>query len=184
MSTVGSSSDFKVVAFLTGLRSDLTKCPCCLDLLVSRHLSALTQQAELSVERNNVKWAPLVGPQRVMMPPMYTKLGLMKHLTTSLGEESSRQPSGTFNIASLSCLSDLSKTPALKGHSWRRCMTTNEEYPAVQRILHKLTRKEKAACNSCVAAVWRGSHWVENYVDSGEELGHEGLQDILHSRYL
>jgi hypothetical protein len=47
------------------------------------------QRTEFSVGRHNVKWEPLVDPQKVLMPPLHIKLGLMKQFVTGLDKESS-----------------------------------------------------------------------------------------------
>ncbi|XP_051513688.1 SUMO-interacting motif-containing protein 1 isoform X3 [Myxocyprinus asiaticus] len=46
------------------------------------------QRTEFSVGRNNVKWEPLVDPQKVLMPPLHIKLGLMKQFVRALDKES------------------------------------------------------------------------------------------------
>ena len=86
--------DFKMVAFLMGLQGGFTKYPCYLCLWDSRdtkahyHRRDWPQRTDFSVGRNNVKWEPLVDPQKVLMPPLHIKLGLMKQFVTALDKES------------------------------------------------------------------------------------------------
>lgn len=72
--------DYKMVAFLMGLQ----------DLCLCHQAGGLDwpQQTEFAVDRNNVKWKPLVDPQKVLMPPLHITLGLMKQFVTGLDKES------------------------------------------------------------------------------------------------
>ncbi|XP_061412718.1 uncharacterized protein LOC133345765 [Lethenteron reissneri] len=85
--------DFKMVAFLMGLQGGFTKFPCYLCLWDSRdtkahyHRRDWPQRTEFSVGRN-VKWEPLVDPQKVLMPPLHIKLGLMKQFVRAVDKES------------------------------------------------------------------------------------------------
>ena len=38
--------------------------------------------------KRNVKWEPLIEPQKVLMPPLRIKLGLIKQFFTALGKKS------------------------------------------------------------------------------------------------
>ena len=39
-------------------------------------------------EREKVKWEPLIEPQKLLMPPLHIKLGLIKQFVTALDKES------------------------------------------------------------------------------------------------
>ena len=83
-----------MVSFLMGLQSGFTKFPCFLCLWDSRdttvhyHRKYWRQRTKFSLRKSNVKWEPLIEPQRVLMPPLHIKLGLIKQLVTALGKES------------------------------------------------------------------------------------------------
>ena len=74
--------DFKKVTFVMGLQGGYTKFPCFLCLWDSRNDSAhyikrdWPQRTEFTAGRNNVKWEPLVDPQKVLMPPLTSNWGL------------------------------------------------------------------------------------------------------------
>ena len=73
--------DFKMVAFLMGLQGGFTKFPCYLCLWDSRdtkehyHRRDWPKRNNFTVGSKNVKWEPLVGPTKVLMPPLHIKLG-------------------------------------------------------------------------------------------------------------
>ena len=76
--------DFKLVSFLVTLHSVFTKFACFLCLWDSRdttahyHRKNWPQRTKFSVGNSNVKWEPLIEPQKVLMPPLHIKLGLIK----------------------------------------------------------------------------------------------------------
>ena len=76
--------DFKMVSLLMGLQGSFTKIPCffCFwdsrDTTVHYHRKDWPQRTEFSVGKSNVKWEPLIEPQKVLMPPLHIKLGLIK----------------------------------------------------------------------------------------------------------
>ena len=43
---------------------------------------------EFSVGKSNVKWKPLIEPQKVLMPPLHIKISLIKQFVTALHKES------------------------------------------------------------------------------------------------
>ncbi|XP_061428563.1 uncharacterized protein LOC133355213 [Lethenteron reissneri] len=156
--------DFKMLAFLMGLQGGFTKFICYLCLWDSRdtkahyHRRDWPERTELSVGRNNIKWEQLVNPQKVLMPPLHVKLGLMKQFVRAVDKES----------VAFKYLQDffptLSEVKVKAGIFVR---------PQIKMILEcnefhkKLTSKEKVAWNSFVAVVrgFLGNHMVENYVE-------------------
>lgn len=46
------------------------------------------QRIDFCVGNNNVKWEPLVGPPKVLMPPLHIKLGLIKQFVKALDKDS------------------------------------------------------------------------------------------------
>ena len=76
--------DFKMVSFLVSLHSIFTKFTCFLCLWDSRdtaahyHRKNWPQRTKFSVRNSNVKAEPLIEPQKVLMPPLHIKLGLIK----------------------------------------------------------------------------------------------------------
>lgn len=84
---------FKMLAFLMDLQGGFTKFCSYLCLWGSRDTKTYYErwdrpQQTKFIERTNVKWVPLVDPQKVMMPPVHIKLGLMKQFVTCLDKES------------------------------------------------------------------------------------------------
>ncbi|XP_076326643.1 uncharacterized protein LOC143233815 isoform X1 [Tachypleus tridentatus] len=83
-----------MVAFVMGLQGGFTKFPCYLslwdsmDTAVHYNRKHWLQWTEFSVGRNNVRCKPLVDLQKVLFPPLYIKLGLMKQFVTALDKES------------------------------------------------------------------------------------------------
>ena len=68
--------DFKMMSFLMGLQGSSIKFSCFLCLWESRdatahyHRTDWPQRTEFSVGKSNVKWEPLIEPQKVLMPPL------------------------------------------------------------------------------------------------------------------
>ena len=84
------NGDYKMVTFLMGLQDGFTKFPCYLCHRDSRgtyayyHRRIWPKRTEFSVGKSNVKWGPLIDPSKVLMPPLYIKLGLIKQFVKSL----------------------------------------------------------------------------------------------------
>ena len=79
------NGDYKMVAFLMGLQGGSTKFPCYLCHRDSRGTTAhYYRRTEFSVGNSNVKRDPLIDPSKVLMPPLYIKLGLIKQFVKSL----------------------------------------------------------------------------------------------------
>ena len=85
--------DFKIVSFLMGLQSRFPKFPCfhCLwdsrDTKAHHHRKDRPQRTEFPVRKSNVKWEPLIKPQK--LEQLLIKLGLViKQFVTALDMES------------------------------------------------------------------------------------------------
>lgn len=155
--------DFKMVAFLMGLQGGFTKFPCFLCLWDSRdtkahyHRKEWPARTEFSVGNSNVKWEPLIDPQKVLMPPLHIKLGLIKQFVTVLDKES----------AAFKYLKHL--FPKLSEAKVNAGIFVG---PQIKKIIEcdefakLLNRTEKTAWNSFVAVVhgFLGNHKAENYV--------------------
>ena len=82
--------DYKMVKFLLGKQEGYTKYPC---FLCYWDRPAITQhwvkkgwsaREDLAVGDKNIINEPLVGRDRIILPPLHIKLGLMKHLVKAL----------------------------------------------------------------------------------------------------
>lgn len=87
-------ADLKVVAILMGLQSGYTKYCCFLCLWDSRdkaqHFTkdSWPKRTEFIPGQFNVKSKPLVPTERIILPPLHIKLGLMSAFVKALGKES------------------------------------------------------------------------------------------------
>ena len=85
--------DFKMVLFLMVLQSGFTKFICFLCLWDSRdttadyHRKDWPQSTEFSVGKSRVKWEPLIETQKMLIPPLYIKLALIKQFFSALDKE-------------------------------------------------------------------------------------------------
>jgi hypothetical protein len=156
--------DFKMVAFLMGLQGGFTKFPCYLCLWDSRDTTShyckriWPERSEFTVGRNNVKWEPLVDPQKVLMPPLHIKLGLMKQFVTALDKE---KAAFKFLQGFFPKLSEAKvKAGVFVGPQIKKILEC-KEFPK------KLTRVQKAAWSSFKAVVdgFLGNNRAENHVE-------------------
>ena len=82
--------DFKMNAFLMGMQGGFTKYPCSLCLWDSRDTKAHYQKQvwpegeEFVVGEKNFISIPLINPKKVLLPPLYIKLGLIKQFVKAL----------------------------------------------------------------------------------------------------
>ena len=87
--------DLKVIGILLGLQGGFTKYCCFLCLWDSRatkeHYSKKDWPHRTSFEpgTSNIKYAPLVNPKKVLLPPLHIKLGLMKNFVKAMDKEGS-----------------------------------------------------------------------------------------------
>lgn len=86
--------DLKVISLLLGLQLGYTKNMCFLCLWNSRDdknhyiVKEWPKRDEYTVGRYNVKHEPLVDPQKVYLPPLHIKLGLMKNFVKAIPHDS------------------------------------------------------------------------------------------------
>lgn len=86
-------ADLKVVAILLGLQGGYTKYPCFLCLWDSRaygiHYSNVSwpKRTDFINQEYNVMNAPLVPADKIILPPLHIKLGLMSAFIRALGKE-------------------------------------------------------------------------------------------------
>ncbi|CAK8690383.1 unnamed protein product [Clavelina lepadiformis] len=82
--------DFKMVAFLMGMQGGFTKYPCHLCLWDSRATTEhykkqiWPKRNEFVVGEKNVKQTRLINPNKVLIPPLHIKLGLIKQFVKAL----------------------------------------------------------------------------------------------------
>ena len=76
--------DFEMVGFLMRLQGRYTKYPCFLCLWDSR---ASPIRTESCVGKQNVTFEPIFEMEKVLMPPLHIKLGLMKQFIKKLDEK-------------------------------------------------------------------------------------------------
>lgn len=85
--------DLKVVGLVLGLQGGYTKYPCFLCLWDSRadkrHYVQRDWPSRQALEpgSHNVQSRPLVDPQKILLPPLHIKLGLMKNFVKALDKE-------------------------------------------------------------------------------------------------
>lgn len=85
--------DLKVIGLLLGLQDGFTKYCYFLYLWDSRETSKHYLVKDWPIrdtftpEQNNIKYVPLVNPQKVILPPLHIKLGLMKIFVKALNKE-------------------------------------------------------------------------------------------------
>lgn len=86
-------SDLKVVAMLCGLQGGYTKYCCFLCKWDSRacehhyRRKEWPERIEFILGENNVKYVPLVKKEKVILPPLHIKLGLIKNFVKALDQE-------------------------------------------------------------------------------------------------
>jgi len=82
--------DFKMIGFLLGLQGGFTKFPCFLCLWDSRDRAnhyvrrELPERSDLQPGTYSVKNVALVSADKILLPPLHIKLGLIKQFVTAL----------------------------------------------------------------------------------------------------
>ena len=82
--------DLKVIGLLLGMQSGFTKYPCFLCLWDSRDtqhhyiVKEWPRREDFTPGKHNVKFKPLVDPQKIYLPPLHIKLGLMKNFVKGM----------------------------------------------------------------------------------------------------
>ena len=86
--------DFKMVSFLMNLQGGFTRFSCFHCSWDSRnttghyHRKDWPQRTEFCKGKSNIMWEPLIELQKVLIPPLHIKLGLIKQFVTALDKES------------------------------------------------------------------------------------------------
>jgi hypothetical protein len=174
--------DLKVISLLLGLQLGYTKNMCFLCLWNSRDdknhyiVKKWPEREEHIVGRYNVQHMPLVDPQKIYLPPLHIKLGLIKNFVKAMAHDG-------YGFQYLKEKFGAKKTDAkLKagifvGPQIRELIRDRE-------FRNKLTPLELATWDSFVHVVqnFLGNHMAENYeelVDNNAKgLSTNGVSDI------
>lgn len=158
-----------MVAFLMGLQGGFTKFMCYLCLWDSRNTALHYEQrhwplrTSYEVGSHNVNHLPLVQPEKLLMPPLHIKLGLIKLFVNRLDPEGEafRFIQNMFPKLSVAKV----KAGVFVGPQVKR-LINSEIFPT------KLTQFERTAWASFVDVVrgFLGNHKVENYREIVENL--------------
>ena len=112
--------------------------------------------------KSNVKWEPLIEPQKVLMPPLHIKLGLIKQSVTALDKESAAFKYLQFLFP---------KLPDAKVKAGTFVGPHIKKIIECDKFAKLLNRKQKTAWNSFVAAHgFLGNHKAKNYVQLVQTL--------------
>ena len=144
------------------LPCSLCLCGSC-DITLHYHRKDWPQRTKFSVGKSNVKWERLIEPQKVLMPPLHIKLGLIKQFFTALDKESAAFKHLQVLFPELS--EAKVKAGIFVGPQIKK-ITECDEFTKL------LNRKQKTAWNSFVAVVhgFLGNHKAENYVQLVQTL--------------
>ena len=161
--------DFKMLGFLLGLQGGYTKYPCFLCLWDSRDRANHYVKREwptrddLQPGAHNVKYNALVPVNKILLPPLHIKLGLIKQFVKTLDRNSE-----TFKeIRSMfPQLSDAKVTAGIFVGPQVKKMFSSEA------LENKMTQVEKKAWHAFknVIAGFLGNNKADNYKDLVEEL--------------
>ena len=165
--------DFKVVNFLLGQQGGFTKYPCflCLwDSIARQHhwiRKEWPKREQLVVGESNVVNKPLVGRDKIILPPLHIKLGIMKQFIRAVSQDS---PCFAYLQQKMSAIS----TEKLKAGIF--------DCPQIRQLINDshfqqtMNDKERQAWLSFVLVIknFLGSHKAENYV----EIVNDMLQNL------
>lgn len=161
--------DFKMIGFLTGLQGGFTKHPCFLcywdSRATARHYETKDWPSRTGfvIGEKNVKWQPLVEQEKILMPPLHIKLGLIKQFVKALDHESAafKHLEAVFPKLSEAKI----KAGVFVGPQIKKLMKDPE-------FSGKLLAPEKRAWRSFVAVVqgFLGNNKEENYRELVDNL--------------
>ena len=161
--------DFKMIGLLTGLQGGFTKYLWFLCYWDSRATAKHYKTKDwplrtgFVVDEKNVKWQPLLSKERILMPPLHIKLGLMKQFVRALDHESAafKHLEAVFTKLSEAKI----KAGVFVGPQIRKLMQ-DLQFP------RKLLPPEKRAWRSFVAVVkgFLGNNKEENYRELVDDL--------------
>jgi hypothetical protein len=155
-------SDLKVVALLMGMQCGYTRHSCFLCLWNSRDDAQHYKKKEWPKREHfipgseNIKCNPIVASEKILLPPLHIKLGLMKNFVKGMNQEGDgfRYLQYTF-----SKLSDAKVKAGVFTGPQIRQLLLDPNFPK------KLNKKEKAAWNAFKAVVdnFLGNHKSQDY---------------------
>lgn len=205
--------DFKMVAFLMGLQGGFTKFPCFLCLWDSRETTnhykkkEWKMRDEFKIGEKNVKFEPLVDYNKVLMPPLHIKLGLIKQFVKALDKESEafnflkntfpklsegKITAGVFTGPQVKQLLNSKSFPKLLNKKEKAAWLSfneivsgflgNNRDPNYESIVHRLTKNfENMGCRMSLKVHILHSHlnkFKENMGIYSEEQGERFHQDV------
>ena len=97
--------DLKVIGILMRLQGGFTKHCCFLCLLESRTTAHHYETKEWPTKNSyapgvkNIQHTPLVNPDKVLMPPLHIKLGLMKNFVKAMAKQNSNGFKFLFKVS-------------------------------------------------------------------------------------
>ena len=127
------------------------------DTTAHYHRKDWPQRTEFSVGKSNVKWEPLIVSQKLLMPQLHIKLGLIKQFVTALDKGSA---AFKYLQVLFPKLSEAKVKAGIFVGPQIKKITECDEFAKL------LNRKQKTVWNSFVAVVhgFLGNHKAENYV--------------------
>lgn len=206
--------DLKMVNFLLGQQGGFTKFPCFLCLWDSRDKQQhwtkrhWAVRKELTVGSDNVINLPLVDRDRIILPPLHIKLGIMKQFVKDLdhkgdcfkfisqkfpGLSTEKIKAGIFDGPQIRKLVKDNKNfiksmNKLESNAWKsfelvmkNFLGNNRSKGYVQLVNSMLTNMKELGCNMSIKLHYLFSHldkFPENCGDFSEEQGERFHQDI------
>lgn len=161
--------DFKIITFLVGLQGGNTKNPCFLCLWDSRDIGNHYKKVEWPIRddfvigEKNIKFKALVRQEKILMPPLHIKLGLIKQFVKALdpSSEAFKYLQTIFPKLSEAKI----KGGIFVGPQVRTLMKDGE-------FMRKLLPLERKAWKSFIDIVngFLGNHRVDNYKEVVQHL--------------
>ena len=165
--------DFKVITILLGQQSGFTKFPCFLckwdsrDRIKHYKIKNWSKRKELVVGEHNVQKVQLIEPNRILLPPLHIKLGLMKQFVRALDHSN---PSYSYIRKTFPTLSDEKvKQGVFVGPQIRKLLLD-------EKFLDCLNNDEKPA--------WLGfKSVVENFLGNNKDPEYKSIVDQMLKAY-
>lgn len=162
--------DLKMVNFLLGQQSGYTKYPCFICLwdsrAKSRHWTAKNWPVRdaLVVGERNVINEPLVSREKIILPPLHIKLGLMKQFVKALDRNGQCFQFISHKFPGLS--TEKLKAGIFDGPQIRKLMKDTTNFETCMNDVERLAWQSFVA----VAQNFLGNHKADNYVELVEEM--------------
>lgn len=205
--------DFKMVNFLLGQQSGFTKYPCFICLWDSRDREHHWDQKEWPLRKElipgkqNVIHPPLVNKDRIILPPLHIKLGIMKQFVKALdnngdcfeyitqkfpGLSTEKLKAGVFNGPQIRLLVNdknfVTSMNKKESKAWKSFVAVmknflgNNKAPNYQDLVqHMLSCMKDLGCNMSVKLHYLHSHldyFPENLGHLSDEQGERFHQEI------